>query len=247
MYSSRTLLSLLPTVPVNWDTTYQGKYWAQPSGKGLYDLGKTQRVFSYRLTWVPADGPPINRPDLKGKQQAGVKLVLWPLYDMDKQLGTIDEFSCQPGWKYKIDDLPNPQQAKLGCVSPVDRIYCLTYDDPIGIVDSLTPVDFAGDVGGSLLSLLSTPSSLSLPSLLSLLSLSPLSPLSLLYLSSLSQVIPKDYDFSNQIQCQNPTDANCRAVNKYPMGSGRLAPYADSWNGGVCMANPSHNQLIGPG
>ena len=51
--------------------------------------------------------------------------------------------------------------------------------------------------------------------------------------------------FSNQVECLNPVDPKCKAKNSYPMGSGRLAPYADSWGGGVCMADPTHNQLIG--
>ena len=134
--------------PVNWETQWRGQYWAQPKGKGFYYLGSPpKRIFSYRLTWTPADGPPINQPASK-QQQAGVKLVLWPLYDMDKQIGTIDEFTCEPNWKYQLGSLPG-KQGQLGCASPVDRIYCMEYDSPdnfqLGVIDPLTPVDFAGN------------------------------------------------------------------------------------------------------
>ena len=56
--------------------------------------------------------------------------------------------------------------------------------------------------------------------------------------------IPKEYDFSNQVLCDNPTDKDCRANTTYPMGSGRVAPYGVSWGGGVCKRDPTHSQLL---
>ena len=186
--------------------TFLGKDWAESKsskGRGFYNLGQSVRIFSYRLTWVPAAGPWLNRPDLKGRQLAGVKLVLWPLYDMDAQIGTTSEIACSKDWRREIGGLPG-KQGDLACASPIDRIYCLQYDDPYGVVDPLTVEDFAGNVD-----------------------------------------IPKEYGFSNQITCSNPTDESCKAETTYPMGSGRIAPYASSWAGGVCMHDPSWNQLIG--
>lgn len=90
----------------------------------------------------------------QGGDKIGLKLVLFPLYDMDQDLGTWDEITCEE-WDWK-PDLNIPSNWPDTCASPIDRVYCLerspqAYDDKVDDWvnefqqnSQWSPFDFAG-------------------------------------------------------------------------------------------------------
>lgn len=93
----------------------------------------------------------------KGGDKIGLKLVLFPQYDMDRDLGTSDEITCED-WDWK-PNLNFPSEWPDTCASPIDRVYCLerdpwAYDDQVddwvqqfNWDPSWSPFDFAGQIG----------------------------------------------------------------------------------------------------
>jgi len=83
-----------------------------------------------------------------GSRQVGVKMVMWPLYNQDAQIGTADEFDCMqgnPGVNMNVNGGGWPQD----CVSPVDRVWCVAVHaapgtaEDWGSLDHLQGLDFA--------------------------------------------------------------------------------------------------------
>jgi len=84
-------------------------------------------------------------------RQVGVKMVMWPLYDQDAQIGTADEFDCaqgNPGVNVNANGRAWPQD----CVSPVDRVWCVAVNaqpntaEDWGSLDHLESLDFADNL-----------------------------------------------------------------------------------------------------
>lgn len=61
-----------------------------------------------------------------GARKVGVKLVVFPLLDMDESLGTMDEYTCAADRFHDIG-LGNDSRHKWPsrCASPIDRVYCI--------------------------------------------------------------------------------------------------------------------------
>lgn len=180
--------------PVEWEQPWKGQF-RYNDHEGWYQLDRPRAIHSVRTTWVPAGGAGVVAG---GQRPVAAKLVLWPLFNMDAQLGTIDEFTCGEGSHYDVGISP---AWKNSCASPVDRIYCLEAGaDAWGMVDNMVPMDFAGDTN-----------------------------------------FPLRWGFSNQ-----------KDLSWYPMGSGRIARYFDSWHAdaqgsGVCSASVSGHDHMQPG
>jgi len=116
--------------------------------EGWYRLQQPQRVRSVRPT-VVVSGAALSSAARSGQAlSVGVKMVMWPLYDQDAQVGTPDEFDCavsNPGVNVNVNGNFWPQD----CVSPVDRVWCVAVDaepnsaEDWGSVDHLDGLDFA--------------------------------------------------------------------------------------------------------
>lgn len=124
--------------PVMADTPWYGAYTATQdatAGDKGWAFPVQHTVRSVRVTAV---GQLVDRGDM-----IGVKLVLWPLYNENLQLGFLDEFDCvsQDGGYYDVG-LPVADPADLvstwpsACASPIDRVYCIERSvDEWGAVD----------------------------------------------------------------------------------------------------------------
>jgi len=86
-----------------------------------------------------------------GVSMVGVKMVMWPLYNQDAQIGTADEFDCaqgNPGVNVNVNGGGWPQ----ACVSPVDRVWCVAVNaqansvEDWGALDHLGSLDFADNL-----------------------------------------------------------------------------------------------------
>lgn len=129
-----------------WDESSGGRFQAVFDGT-WYGFSAPQPVMSVRTT--------VHFPGAsKGGNKIGLKLVLFPQYDMDQDLGTSDEITCEDwDWKPYLDI--NWDWADT-CASPIDRVYCLerdpsAYDDKVDDWvqqfwqdSSWAPWDFAG-------------------------------------------------------------------------------------------------------
>jgi len=138
-----------------WDTGYQGEFDATMNpymGASGWKLAAPQQVRSVR---VSATGSLNDRGDM-----VGVKVVLFPLFDLDAQLKTLFEFTCDatvPGEYFDVglatSDDPDFQTTwPSTCASPIDRVYCIERKiGGWGAVDDLPEngFSFAGDSTGA--------------------------------------------------------------------------------------------------
>lgn len=107
--------------PVEFNTSYQGRFSATEDpekGDRGWLLQRSVDVMSVRATAVGTY--------TKDARQLGVKLVVFPRFDMDRDLHTVDEFTCV-GDGYRDVGLGGDRHHKWpsDCASPIDRVYCL--------------------------------------------------------------------------------------------------------------------------
>jgi len=140
--------------PIEWDASSAGNYQAVPNNDDTwFKFTESQPVMSIR-TSVHLPGK------YKGGDKIGLKLVMFPLLDMDKDMGHSDEITCED-WGQKPDIGLDANIWGDTCASPVDRVYCLerdplAYDDKVDdFVQQLewdpswAPFDFAGQLSPS--------------------------------------------------------------------------------------------------
>ena len=106
--------------PIEYDTSTHGAFQAtrNPStGARSWALHKMHAVRSVRVTALGAYQD--------NATSVGVKLVVFPLYNLDAQLKTWDEFTCDKGGYHDVW-LPSGQGWPGTCASPIDRVYCIS-------------------------------------------------------------------------------------------------------------------------
>ena len=109
--------------PVEYSQSYQGRFQATmdyDSGDPGWWLKVSHIVRSVRVTAVGQYN--------KGATKIGVKLVVFPLYNLDRQLGFMDEYDCVPGTGGYCDvglESDTQHTWPSACASPIDRIYCI--------------------------------------------------------------------------------------------------------------------------
>lgn len=114
-------------LPFEWDAPYQGVFLATQNPNNGDAGWKFENLNLVRSVRVTAEGTMQDRGDM-----IGVKLVVWPLYNMDAQLGFLDEFTCQTGTDeyhdvgLTVSSTPDFKTTwPSACASPIDRVYCI--------------------------------------------------------------------------------------------------------------------------